>query len=54
MEQSEVLAGDLKGHLYSTRLPARRPAADYTPRVVPHLDGALVPLEAKQILWYER
>jgi starch phosphorylase len=54
MEQREVLAGDLKGHLYSTRLPARRPAADYTPRVVPHLDGALVPLEAKQILWYER
>jgi starch phosphorylase len=54
MERHEVLAGDLKGHLYLARLPARRPASDYTPRVVPHLDGALVPLEAKQILWYER
>jgi starch phosphorylase len=54
MELREALAGDVKGYLYSTRLPARRPAADYTPRVIPHLDGALVPLEAKQILWYER
>jgi starch phosphorylase len=54
MERHEVLAADLKGHLYSARLPARRLASDYTPRVVPHLDGALVPLEANQILWYER
>jgi starch phosphorylase len=54
MERREALAGDVKGYLYSTRLPAHRPASDYTPRVVPHLDGALVPLEAKQILWYER
>jgi starch phosphorylase len=54
MEPHEVLAGDLKGHVYSVRLPARRPTADYTPRVIPHFDGALVPLEARQILWYER
>jgi starch phosphorylase len=54
MERHEVLAGDLKGHLYSTRLRAHRPAGDYTPRVIPHLDGALIPLEARQILWYER
>ena len=54
MERQEALAGDVKGYLYSTRLPARRPATDYTPRVVPHFDGAAVPLEAPQILWYER
>jgi starch phosphorylase len=54
MERHEVLAGDVKGYLYSARLPARRPPSDYTPRVVPHLDRALVPLEARQILWYER
>jgi len=54
MERQEVLAGDLKGHLYSTHLPAHRPASDYTPRVIPHFDDALVPLEARQILWYER
>ena len=35
-----------------TTLPARRPAGDYTPRVVPWHPGALVPLEANHILWY--
>ncbi len=53
-ERREVLAGDLAGYLYSIRLPARRSVVDYTPRVVPHLYGALVPLEARQILWYAR
>jgi starch phosphorylase len=52
MERQEVLACDSKSYLYSTHLPARRPASDYTPRVIPHFDGALVPLEARQILWY--
>jgi starch phosphorylase len=54
LERHEVLTGDLNGYLYSAHLPARRPASDYTPRVIPHFDGALVPLEARQILWYER
>ena len=35
-----------------TTLPARRPAGDYTPRVVPWHPGAAVPLEANHILWY--
>jgi starch phosphorylase len=46
--------GAADGYLYSARLPVRRPASDYTPRVVPYFEGALVPLEAGQILWYER
>ena len=54
MKPQEVLSGDVKGYLYSVRVPSHRPASDYTPRAVPHLDGALVPLEARQILWYER
>jgi starch phosphorylase len=54
LERHEVLTGDLNGYLYSAQLPAHRPASDYTPRVIPHFDGALVPLEARQILWYER
>jgi len=37
--------------LYSVRLPATRPAVDYTPRLIPHNDEAIVPLEAFQILW---
>jgi starch phosphorylase len=37
--------------LYSICCPATRPAEDYTARVVPSHPGALVPLEASQILW---
>lgn len=36
---------------YRGRVPASRPASDYTPRLVPHHPGALVPLEAPRILW---
>jgi len=39
--------------LYSARVPATRPAIDYTPRLIPHNDEALVPLEASQILWQQ-
>jgi starch phosphorylase len=39
------------GCLYSVRVPAARPASDYTPRLIPHNDEAIVPLEAAQILW---
>lgn len=53
MERREVLTGDLNGYLYSVHIPAHRPASEYTPRVIPHFDGALVSLEARQILWYE-
>jgi glycogen phosphorylase len=39
------------GSWFRTSVPATRPAADYTPRVVPWHDGTSVPLEARQILW---
>jgi starch phosphorylase len=37
--------------LYSCRVPANRPASDYTPRILPWKSGVSVPLEANQILW---
>jgi len=37
--------------LYRARVPATRPAVDYTPRLIPHNEEAIVPLEALQILW---
>jgi len=37
--------------LYSVCCPAKRPATDYTARLVPSHAGASVPLEAWQILW---
>ena len=43
---------DSDGYLiYSGKVPAARPATDYTPRIVPCHANASVPLEAEQILW---
>lgn len=53
MEITGTLTGATNGYQYNARFPARRPAEDYTPRIVPYFAGAAVPLEAKQILWYE-
>ena len=47
---SQPLA-DANGFIYSARVPATRPAIDYTARMVPHCDGIAIPLEANQILW---
>jgi starch phosphorylase len=38
---------------YSASVPTSRPAADYTPRLVPRHPEAFVPLEASFILWHE-
>jgi glycogen phosphorylase len=43
---------DARGHCsYTVTIPAGRPAADYTARIVPAHPHASVPLEAPQILW---
>jgi starch phosphorylase len=52
MEVAEA-DGTANSYLYRARIPARRPAEHYTPRIIPYFDGAAVPLEARQILWYE-
>jgi starch phosphorylase len=51
MARGAPLVGAAHGYLYSARVPATRPAGDYTPRMVPHHPAAVVPLEAAQILW---
>jgi starch phosphorylase len=44
--------GNLPGVLtYSAKVPAARPASDYTVRIIPHHPNASVPLEARQVLW---
>ncbi len=40
-----------KGSLYSTKVPAIRPAADYTARAMPCRSGVAIPLETARILW---
>jgi glycogen phosphorylase len=51
MTRGAALVGAMGGYLYTATIPATRPAGDYTPRMVPFKEGALVPLEASQILW---
>jgi starch phosphorylase len=50
MDRGQRLAG-AGAYMYSARVPSNRPAGDYTPRVVPFKEGAIVPLEAGQVLW---
>jgi starch phosphorylase len=51
MERVHQLAGAPGGYTYRARVPATRPAADYTARVMPQHAGVAVPLEAPRILW---
>jgi starch phosphorylase len=53
MSRGERLAGAEAGFTYTAALPATRPAADYTPRLVPQHEAAQVPLEAPSILWHD-
>jgi starch phosphorylase len=52
--RGQRLVGAENGYVYSGTVPATRPAADYTPRVIPFRTGTVVPLEAAQILWQQR
>jgi len=45
------LAGASGGYVYNAAVPAARPPADYTARIIPHCSGMAVPLEADLILW---
>jgi glycogen phosphorylase len=51
MQRGHELLGSVGGFTYIASVPATRPSADFTPRVVPSRHDALVPLEADQILW---
>ena len=43
---------DRKGvYVYTAQVPASRPAGDFTPRLIPRIDGVAVPLETSLILW---
>jgi starch phosphorylase len=51
MTHGRKLVGAAGGYVYSARVPATRPATDYTARVIPYCFGVAVPLEAARILW---
>ena len=43
--------GAAGGYVYSATVPAARPRADYTVRIIPRCDGVAIPLEDGRILW---
>ena len=51
MNRGERLIDSVNGFMYTARIPAIRPAADYTPRLIAQREGAIIPLEAPYILW---
>ena len=51
MLRVEPSPSDADACLYRARVPATRPATDYTARAIPSLPGAAVPIEAAHILW---
>jgi starch phosphorylase len=53
MNRGERLVGAGSAFTYTAFVPTTRPAADYTPRLVPEHAGALVPLEVPLILWHD-
>src|ERR1700733_14081354 len=53
MNRGERLVGATSAFPYTADTPADRPAADYTPRLVPQHAAAFVPLEAAFILWHQ-
>ena len=54
MAQSSDPAGPTGHFHYTARVPASRPASDFTPRLIPFHADASVPLEAPFILWCDR
>jgi len=51
LEPVEHMTGTTGGRIFHATVPADRPSADYTARIVPAFSGASVPLESGLILW---
>jgi starch phosphorylase len=51
MKPIHPLVGATGGYDFGAAVPDARSPSDYTPRVIPHWDGVVVPLESARILW---
>ncbi|MEI8124473.1 MAG: alpha-glucan family phosphorylase [Parachlamydiaceae bacterium] len=51
MKRGLPLVGEAGGYEYNAEIPAKRPITDYTVRIIPNNDDALIPLETPSILW---
>jgi glycogen phosphorylase len=52
MQRGDMLSGAVNSFTYHVSVPRTRSSGDYTPRIVAAFEGARVPIEARQILWY--
>ena len=52
MQRGDPLVGAVNSYTYSIAIPKTLSAGDFTPRIVPAFEGAMVPIEAPHILWY--
>jgi glycogen phosphorylase len=52
MQRGARLINSRNGFVYSSQVPATRPASDFTPRIVPQFPAVSIPLEANLILWH--
>jgi starch phosphorylase len=51
LERGAPLAGTANAYTFQGSVPGGRPASDYTPRIIPAHEAAVVPLDAHFILW---
>jgi starch phosphorylase len=54
MEMANTIQGTANGYIYNVRITTQRPIEQYTPRIIPYFDSAIVPIEIANIRWYER
>lgn len=51
MTPRKAISGAINGYLYQGVVSSKRPAADYTPRIIPYHPEAKIPGEMTSILW---
>jgi starch phosphorylase len=51
MSRGDKLPGMKNGYMYCASIPANRPVQDYTPRIVPFHQEAIIPIEESHSLW---
>ena len=52
MSRGAALVGAANSFTFSKTVKTDRPAADFTPRLVPMHPAAMVPLECARVIWY--
>jgi starch phosphorylase len=52
LQRASQLSSTGNAYVYQGTVPDVRPATEYTPRIVPMQEEAIVPLEANNIVWY--